>query len=117
MPNVMQILPELDGDEMVYIQGLLKDYSDQQAQQFAMVYRTRRRDPQTILLTTLLGFLGFAGVQRFLTNQIGMGLLYLLTGGLCFIGTIVDLVNYRKIAFEYNQHQANQISVMVKATA
>ena len=116
MPNVMQILPELDGDEMVYIQGLMKEYTDQQAQQFAMVYRSRRRDPQTILLTTLIGFLGFAGVQRFLTNQIGMGLLYFFTAGLCFIGTIVDLVNYRKIAFEYNQQQAQQLSIMLKGT-
>ena len=116
MPNIMQLLPELDGDEMVYVQGLLKDFTDQQAQQFAMIYRTRRRDPQTILLVTLIGFFGVAGVQRFLTNQIGMGLLFLLTGGLCVIGTIVDLVNYRKLSFEYNQQQAQQISVMVKGS-
>jgi len=116
MPNVMHLLPELEGDEMVFVQGLLKEFSDQQAQQFAMIYRTRRRDPQTILLTTLIGFLGVAGVQRFLTDQIGMGLLYVLTGGLCMIGTIVDLVNYRKIAFEFNQKQAQQLIVMVKAS-
>jgi TM2 domain-containing membrane protein YozV len=116
MANVMQLLPELEGDEMVYIQGLLKDFSEQNAQQFAMIYRTRRKDPQTILLVTLIGFLGIAGVQRFLTNQIGMGLLFLFTYGLCLIGTIVDLVNYRKIAFEYNQRQAQELSVMVKAT-
>lgn len=116
MPNIMQLLPELEGDEMVYVQGLLKDFSDQQSQQFAMVYRTRRRDPQTILLTTLIGFLGVAGVQRFLTNQIGMGLLYLFTGGICVIGTIIDLINHRRLSFEYNQQQAQQISLMVKGT-
>jgi TM2 domain-containing membrane protein YozV len=117
MPNIMQILPELDGEEMVFVQGLLKDYTDQQAQQFAMMYRTRRKDPQTILLTTLIGFIGIAGIQRFLVNQIGMGLLYLFTAGICFIGTIVDLINYRKLAFEHNQLQAQQLSIMVKATA
>jgi len=116
MPNLMQLLPELEGDEMVYIQGLVKDYSEQNLQQFALVYRTRRRDPQTILLTTLIGFLGVAGVQRFITNQIGMGLLFLFTGGLCVIGTIVDLVNHRKLAFDYNQQQANQIAIMVKGS-
>lgn len=63
MPNVMQLLPEIDSEEMVYLQGLLKDFSDQQAQQFAMMYRSRRRDPQTILLVTLVGFLGIAGIQ------------------------------------------------------
>ena len=81
------------------------------------MYRSRRRDPQTILLVTIVGFLGFAGIQRFMTDQIGMGVLYFFTAGLCFIGTIVDLVNYKKIAFEYNQMQAQQLAVMVKGNS
>jgi TM2 domain-containing membrane protein YozV len=114
MPNIMQLLPELDGEEMMYLQNRLKDFSDQQASQFAMMYRSRRRDPQTILLVTIVGFLGFAGIQRFMTDQIGMGILYFFTVGLCFIGTIVDLINYKKIAFEYNRMQAEQIAMMTK---
>lgn len=113
----MNLLPELDGEEMMYVQNLLKDFSDQQAAQFASMYRSRRRDPQTILLVTIVGFLGFAGIQRFMTDQIGMGVLYFFTAGLCFIGTIVDLVNYKKIAFDYNQMQAQQLAVMVKGSA
>ena len=35
-------------------------------------------------------------------NQIGMGILYLLTGGLCLIGTIVDAINYRQLSLSYN---------------
>ena len=117
MPNIMQLLPELDGEDMMYVQSLLKDVSDQQATQFAMMYRSRRRDAQTILLVTIVGFLGFAGIQRFMTDQIGMGVLYFFTAGLCFIGTIVDLINYKKIAFEYNQQQAQQLATMLKANA
>ncbi len=113
----MQLLPELDAEEMMYVQNVLKDFSDQQASQFAMMYRSRRRDPQTILLVTIVGFLGFAGIQRFMTDQIGMGILYFFTAGLCFIGTIVDLINHKKLAFDYNQLQAQQLSVMVKASA
>lgn len=116
MPNVMLLLPEIDSEEMMYIQNLLKDHSDQQAAQFAMMYRSRRRDPQTILLVTIVGFLGFAGIQRFMTDQIGMGILYFFTAGLCFIGTIIDLINHKKIAFEYNQLQAQQVAMMVKAS-
>jgi TM2 domain-containing membrane protein YozV len=116
MSKVMEILPELEGDEMVFVQGLLKDMSEQQAQQFAMMYRSKRMDPMTILLLTLLGFIGIAGVQRFIVGQVGMGLLYLFTAGLCFIGTIIDLVSYKKIAFEYNQKQALQMSVMIRNT-
>lgn len=110
-------MPMLEGEEMVYIQGVIKDMTDNQAQQFANIYNVRRKDPQTILLVTLLGFLGVAGVQRFLTNHIGMGLLYLFTAGLCWIGTIVDLVNYRRIAYEYNYEVAQQVAVMVKASS
>lgn len=117
MANTMNLLPELDGEEMMYVQNLLKDFSDQQASQFAMMYRSRRRDPQTILLVTIVGFLGFAGIQRFMTDQIGMGVLYFFTAGLCFIGTIVDLVNYKKIAFDFNQIQAQQLAMMVKGSA
>jgi len=114
MANVLEILPEIMGEEQMYISSLIKSMDDKQAQQFANVYRTRRKDPQTILLVTLVGFLGISGIQRFLTDQIGMGILYLLTGGICMIGTIIDLVNHKKIAFEYNQKQANQIAVMAK---
>ena len=116
MANVYEVLPEIMGEEQYYISGLLKNMDDKQAQQFANIYRSRRKDPQTILLVTLVGFLGIAGVQRFLTDQIGMGILYLLTGGICMIGTIVDLVNYKRIAFDYNQKQAAQIMMMYKNT-
>lgn len=117
MANILQLMPMLEGEELVYIQGVIKDMTDNQAQQFANIYNVRRKDPQTILLVTLIGFLGVAGVQRFLTNQIGLGLLYLFTGGLCVIGTIVDLVNYKKLAFEYNYDVAQQVAVMVKASS
>jgi TM2 domain-containing membrane protein YozV len=116
MPNAFQLMPSLEGDEMTYVQGLIKDMSDSQAQMFTGLYLSRRKDPQLILLTTLLGFVVVAGVQRFLLNQIGMGILYLLTGGLCLIGTIIDLVNYRKLSFDYNVTVAQQVAVMVRST-
>jgi TM2 domain-containing membrane protein YozV len=116
MANILQLMPTLEGDEMTYIQGLIKEMNDNQAQQFANIYNSRRKDPQTILLVTLLGFLGFAGVQRFMLDQIGMGLLFLFTLGFCFIGTIVDLVGYKKLAFEFNTRVAQQVAVMVRAS-
>lgn len=114
MANVYEVLPEIMGEEQFYISGLIKNMDDKQAQQFANIYRSRRKDPQIILLVTLVGFLGIAGIQRFLTDQIGLGILYLLTCGICLIGTIIDLVNYKKIAFDYNQKQAAQILMMFK---
>ena len=114
MASVLKLLPELQGQEMSYIQDLIKPMADDEAQLFANIYRTRRRDPQLILITNLLGFFIIAGVQRFLVNQIGMGLLYLFTGGLCLIGTIVDLVNYQNLAFDYNRKIADEVSLMTK---
>jgi len=113
MANVLEILPELMGEEQAYIAGVIREMDENKARQFSNAYRTRRRDPQTILLVALVGFLGIAGIQRFLVDQIGMGILYLLTGGLCFIGTIIDMVNYKKIAFEYNMKQAQEISQVI----
>ena len=116
MPNIFQLLPSLEGEEMTYVQGLINDMTDTQAQQFAMAYSARRKDPTTILILALVGFVGFAGIHRFMLNQIGMGILYFFTAGLCFIGTIVDLVNYRKLSFEYNSVVAQQVSLMIKQT-
>jgi TM2 domain-containing membrane protein YozV len=116
MANVFQLMPNLDSEEMPYIQNMIKDLDDDKAKQFAMLYNSRRKDPQIILLTTLLGFIVIAGVQRFIVGQIGMGLLYLFTFGLCFIGTIIDLVNYKKIAFEYNFKVANEVLLLLRSS-
>ncbi len=114
MANILDLLPELIGEEQAYVAGIIRDMDEEKARQFANAYRARRREPQTILLLALVGFLGLAGIQRFLVDQIGMGILYLLTGGLCAIGTIMDMINYKKIALEYNMVQAQQIMAIVR---
>jgi TM2 domain-containing membrane protein YozV len=115
MPNAFQLMPSLEPDEMAFVQMLIKDMNDNQSQQFAMSYMSRRKDPSNMLLFTLIGFLGIAGVQRFVLGQVGLGILYLFTGGLCVIGTIVDLVNYKKLAYEFNTKQAQQVATMMRA--
>jgi len=65
MANVYEVLPEIMGEEQFYISSLIKNMDDKQAQQFANIYRVRRKDPQIILLVTLVGFLGIAGIQIF----------------------------------------------------
>lgn len=114
MPNVFQLMPSLEAEEMAYIQELIKDFTDQQAQQFALTYMSRRKDPTNILIFALIGFVGIAGIHRFVLGQVGMGVLYLLTGGLCLIGTIVDLVNHKKLALEFNIKTAQQVSMLIK---
>ena len=111
--KLYQMLPELEPEEMNFVSGLVTNFTDQQMMYFANTYRSRRRDTQLILLTALAGFIGIAGIHRFLTDNIGLGILYLLTGGICFIGTIVDLINHRQIALDYNMKVANQAAMMI----
>lgn len=113
MAKLLDHLPELEGDEASYISHLLKEMEEQRAKKFASVYRARRKDPQIILFSALAGFLGVAGVHRLIIGHIGMGVLYLLTGGLCVIGTIVDLINYKNLAFEYNRQVAQEVRSLI----
>ena len=110
MADIARIMPELEGEELLFVGNLVKGMTDTQADTFAITYRARRREPMTVLLLTLLGFVGIAGVGRFYLEQIGMGLLYFLTAGFCFIGTIIDVVNYQKLSFEYNALKAQAIA-------
>jgi len=107
MAKVLKYLPELNGEELHYIANIMKDMPDEDAEQFSSLYRSRRREPMLMLVASLAGLLVLPGLQRFLVNQIGMGILYLFTIGLCFIGSIVDIVTYQRLALEYNKKVAN----------
>lgn len=109
MAKLIEFLPELEGDEALYVAQVVRSMDEETARRFSRVYRARRKDPQTILLTALPGCLGIAGAHRFIIGQTGMGILYLLTAGLCFIGTLVDVINYRNLAFEYNREVAQEV--------
>ena len=101
-------------EELAYLEQLTKDFNEQQIKNFAMLYANKRKDPQDILLFTLLGFVGVSGVQRFVTGQMGMGILYLFTAGLCLIGTLVDLINHKSLAQEYNHRVALDSAKMAR---
>lgn len=109
MAEVYDFIPEAEGDEALYLDKLLSTLDEENKTRFSNVYRSRRKDPQTILILCLLGFLGVAGIHRFILNQVGMGILYLFTAGLCFIGIIVDLVNYKDLTFQYNRKVAQEV--------
>ncbi len=108
MANVLRHLPELEGMELGYIQGLMKNMDEEEAALFAQVYRARRKDPQLIIILILPGFFGFAGLHRIILGQVGLGILYVFTIGLCFIGTVVDLINYKSLAYEFNIRVAHE---------
>ncbi len=114
MSRMLNLMPELEPDELHYIQSLVADLSDEETRQFANIYSARRKKPQDVLILTIVGFFLVAGLQRFYIGQIGMGLLYLFTGGLCFIGTIIDLINHKRLTYEYNIKEAQSVRSMLK---
>lgn len=46
----------------------------------------------TVIILCLFGFVGFAGFHRLYVGKIFSGLLYLITFGFFFMGTIFDLI-------------------------
>ena len=101
-PLIMKYLYDITPEELMFINAQLKTSSEDEVMQFCTVYRSKRKDPQLILILTLIGFFGVAGIHRIVLEQVGMGILYFFTGGLCLIGTIVDIVNYKTLTLEYN---------------
>ncbi len=101
-PVFLKYLYDITPEEMMTINSRTIGFSDDDLMHFSMIYRSKRKDPQTILLLALLGLVFIAGIHRFVLGHTGMGILYFFTGGLCWIGTIVDAVNHKDLALEYN---------------
>lgn len=101
-------------EEYTFVQQIMNGMDEKQKQQFIFFYSGKRQSPGDVLLFTLLGFIGVSGVQRFILGQIGMGILYFLTCGLCFVGTIVDAINHKNLANDHNQKMALESAHLVR---
>jgi|EP01037_Dinobryon_pediforme_P007273 TM2 domain-containing membrane protein YozV len=112
--NPYMAFPGITPEEMAFLQQGTAELNDNQKKYFYMTYAGKRKSPQDILIFTLIGFFGVAGVQRFVLGEVVMGLLFLFTGGFCAIGTIVDLVNYKTLASDYNRKMAYECYQMAR---
>lgn len=112
-PTILKYLYNATPEELITIDSRTKGFSADELEQFCVIYRSKRKDPQLILLLCLLGLIGVAGVQRFLIGNIGLGILYFFTAGLCLIGTIIDAVNYKQLAMEYNAKMMTETLLML----
>ena len=112
-PNLINMIPSIEGEELVYLQIITKELSEEKLVNFIAVYNGKRKKTDQVLLGCVLGFVCVAGIQRFMVGQTGMGLLFLFTGGFCFIGTILDTINHKRLTFEYNQKMAREGMAMV----
>lgn len=87
-------------EKVMYLKEKLKDIDDDK---FALLSTVELKDPTVNLIISI--FLGGLGVDRFMLGDTGMGILKLLTGGVCGIMTIVDWFTVTKKTKEKNFNQ------------
>lgn len=98
-------LPGITPEELSFLQQATIGLTENQHKYFYMSYTTKRKSEQDVLIFCIVGFF-VPGLQRFVIGQIGLGILYFFTAGLCFIGTIVDIVNHKSMALDFNKKMA-----------
>ncbi len=87
----------LPAEKIVFLKQKLIEADESK---FALASSIDFKEPTTILLVSL--FLGSLGIDRFMLGDTGMGILKLLTCGVCGIMTIVDWFTVSKKAKEIN---------------
>ena len=74
---------------------------------FLTLQATELKDPTTVLLVSI--FLGYLGIDRFLIGDVGIGILKLLTCGVCGILTIIDWFTISKKTKQLNMSKISMI--------
>ncbi len=101
--------PKISPEEFPFIIPLISRLPEKQAKEFLGLYSEGRLDPQTYTLLAALGIIFTPGLQRFYVGEWAMGILYMFTCGLLFIGTIVDLINGKEKVMGINRIKAQAI--------
>ncbi len=84
-------------EKITYIMSKLEQTPEEK---FPLISSLELKEPSTMLLISI--FVGSWGIDRFLLGETGMGILKLLTGGLCGILTIIDWFTVSKKVKERN---------------
>lgn len=91
-------------EKIMYLKDKLKDVDESK---FSLISTVEMKDPTTILLVSI--FLGGLGIDRFMLGDTGMGVLKLLTAGVCGIMTIIDWFTVSKRTKELNYNNVMSI--------
>ena len=91
-------------EQAMILKEKLLDVDDRK---FEMISMMELKNPTTLLIISI--FLGSLGVDRFMLGETGMGILKLLTGGVCGILTIVDWFSVGNKAKENNFYKIMQL--------
>ncbi len=84
-------------EKIMYLKDKLRTMDEEK---ISLISTIELKDPTTLLLVSI--FLGSFGVDRFMLGDTGMGILKLLTCGVCGILTIVDWFSISKKVKDLN---------------
>ena len=87
----------LPAEKIMFVRERLSEMDDTK---FTLLASVEMKDPTTLLLVSI--FLGSLGIDRFMLGDIGMGVLKLLTLGVCGVLTIIDWFGISNKTKEYN---------------
>ena len=87
----------LPAEKIVFLKQKLLEIDETK---FSLVSAVEMKDPTTLLLVSI--FLGTLGIDRFMLGETGMGILKLLTVGLCGVLTIIDWFTIQKKTRDLN---------------
>jgi len=102
-------MAELSPMELVSMQEGL---TDQQKMMFMSQYNSDKKDRTLALILSIL--LGTLGIDRFYIGDMGIGILKLLTAGVCGILYIIDWFMIMGKTDEYNRNKARDILAAIK---
>lgn len=91
-------------DKITFIRDKMGQMDDGR---YPIIGSIKFKNPKNLTLISI--FLGYIGIDRFMMGETGMGILKMLTGGLCRILWIVDIVNISKKAKEYNYNELMKV--------
>lgn len=94
----------LPAEKIVFVKQKLMEADESK---FTLASAVEFKDPTTLLLVSL--FLGSLGVDRFMLGETGMGVLKLLTCGVCGILTIIDWFSVQKKTKDLNYNNLMMI--------
>jgi TM2 domain-containing membrane protein YozV len=95
---------KLPSDKAVLIREKMVQANDSR---YATISSIELKDPTTMLLVSI--FLGEFGVDRFMMGDTGMGILKLLTAGLCGVLWLIDIIGITNKVKEYNYNELMKI--------
>ncbi|MEZ4813224.1 MAG: TM2 domain-containing protein [Caldisericia bacterium] len=90
------------------IEKYSSDLSIEDRKQFITEFELRKKS--NIVYLVLILFLGGLGIHKFYLEQTGLGIIYLLTGGIFGFGTLFDLFTFLAATYHHNDALAYRIS-------